>query len=172
MSVAPLDGICVSGAVRDQVREDFGVVLEDLGEQQVKNISRPIRAYRINLANVPVAKPARRGRWSGKPWIAAAASVALVVLLAVGGLLYWRNIDRPWTPPLSLVVLPFQSVSHDPEQDAFADGLTVDLTNVLGHWPGWFVIASNTALTYKGKSIDVRQIGRELGIRYALEAWT
>jgi hypothetical protein len=159
MSVAPLDGICVSGAVRDQVREDFGVVLEDLGEQQVKNISRPIRAYRINLANVPVAKPARRGRWSGK-------------LLAVGGLLYWRNIDRPSTPPLSLVVLPFQSVSHDPEQDAFADGLTVDLTNVLGHWPGWFVIASNTALTYKGKSIDVRQIGRELGIRYALEAWT
>jgi class 3 adenylate cyclase len=58
--LAPLDGICVSGAVRDQVREEFGVVLEDLGEQQVKNISRPIRAYRINLANVPVAKPPRR----------------------------------------------------------------------------------------------------------------
>jgi adenylate cyclase len=167
--LAPLDGICVSGAVRDQVREDLGVVLEDLGEQQVKNISRPIRAYRINLANVPLAKPARRARPSRKPWIAALASAALVVLLAVSGLLYWNKTNKPTTPPLSLVVLPFQSVSHDPEQDAFADALTADLTNALGHISGSFVISSNTALTYKGKSIDVRQIGRELSVRYALE---
>jgi class 3 adenylate cyclase/TolB-like protein len=167
--LAPLDGICVSGAVRDQVREDLGVVLEDLGEQQVKNISRPIRAYRINLANVPLAKPARRARPSRKPWIAPLASAALVVLLAVSGLLYWNKTNKPTTPPLSLVVLPFQSVSHDPEQDAFADALTADLTNALGHISGSFVISSNTALTYKGKSIDVRQIGRELSVRYALE---
>ena len=167
--LAPLDGICVSGAVRDQVREDLGVVLEDLGEQQVKNISRPIRAYRINLANVPVARLARRRRSSGRPWIAATASVALVVLLGVGGLLYLNKTGRPTTPPLSLVVLPFQSVGHDPDQDAFADGLTVDLTNALGHISGSFVISSSTALTYKGKPIDVRQIGRELGVRYALE---
>jgi TolB-like protein len=124
---------------------------------------------RINLANVPLAKPARRGRWSGKPWIAAAASVALVVLIVVGGLLYWNQTNKPSTPPLSLVVLPFQSVSHDPAHDAFADGLTEDLTNALGHIPGSFVISSRTALTYKGRSVDVRQIGRELGVRYALE---
>ena len=167
--LAPLDGICVSGAVRDQVREDFGVVLEDLGEQQVKNISRPIRAFRINLANVPVAKPARRGRGSGKPWIAAAASVTLVVLLGIGGLLYRNKTNERTAPPLSMVVLPFQSVSHDPDQEAFADGLTEDLTNALGHIPYAFVISSRTALTYKGKSADVRQIGRELGVRYAFE---
>ena len=167
--LAPLDGICVSGAVRDQVREDLGVVLEDLGEQQVKNISRPIRAYRINLANVAVAKPARRGRWSGRPWIAAAASVTLVVLLGIGGLLYRNKTNERTAPPLSMVVLPFQSVSHDPDQEAFADGLTEDLTNALGHIPYAFVISSRTALTYKGKSADVRQIGRELGVRYAFE---
>jgi adenylate cyclase len=167
--LAPPDGLCVSGAVRDQVREDLGVVLEDLGEQQVKNISRPIRAYRINLTNAPLAKLAKPRRWSSRPWIAAAASVALVALLGAGGLLYWRETSKPSTPPLSLVVLPFQSVNHDPDQDAFADGLTVDLTNALGHLPDSFVISSSTALTYKGKSIDVRQIGRELGVRYALE---
>ncbi len=167
--LAPPDGICVSGAVRDQVREDLGVVLEDLGEQHVKNISRPIRAFRINLANAPVAKPAPRGRLSRRPWIAAAASVALVVLLGVGGLLYWTKTNKPTTPPLSLVVLPFQSVGHDPDQDAFADALTADLTNALGQLSDSFVISSMTALTYKGKPIDVRQIGRELGVRYALE---
>jgi len=77
--------------------------------------------------------------------------------------------DAPTAPPLSLVVLPFQSVSHDPDQDAFADALTADLTNALGHISGSFVISSSTALTYKGKPVDVRQVGRELGVRYALE---
>ena len=167
--LAPPDGICVSGAVRDQVREDLGVVLEDLGEQHVKNISRTIRAFRINLANSPVAKPSPRGRLSSRRWIAAVASAALVVLLGAGGLLYWNKINKPTTAPFSLVVLPLQSIGHDPDQDAFADALTADLTNALGHFPGSFVISSATALTYKGKSIDVRQIGRELGVRYALE---
>src|SRR5580658_7666366 len=95
--LAPLDGICVSGAVRDQVREDLGVVLEDLGEQQVKNISRPIRAYRINLANVPVAKPARRTRSFRRLRIVWAASAALIVLLAAGGALYWSRTNNPTT---------------------------------------------------------------------------
>ena len=167
--LAPPDGLCVSGAVRDQVREDLGVVLEDLGDQQVKNISRPIRAYRINLANAPLAKPTRAKDNSGKTWIAVLASIALVVFIALAGLLYWRQTNKTSTPPLSLVVLPFQSVSHDPDQEAFADALTADLTNALAHFSGSFVISSNTALTYKGKSIDVRQIGRELGVRYALE---
>jgi len=168
--LAPPDGICVSGAVRDQVREDLGVVLEDLGDQQVKNISRPIRAYRINLTNAPVARlPPRKlasRRWS---WIVGAAPLALAVLLAAAGLIAWRIHREPTAPPLSLVVLPFQSVSHDADQDAFADALTADLTNVLGHIPDSFIISSSTALTYKGKPIDVREIGRDLGVRYALE---
>jgi TolB-like protein/class 3 adenylate cyclase/Tfp pilus assembly protein PilF len=167
--LAPPDGICVSGAVRDQLREDLGVVLEDLGEQHVKNIARPIRAYRINLANTPVGKSPRRAKPRSPRWAAVGASLALAIVLAAGALLVWSQFSRPTRPPLSLVVLPFNTVSHDPEQDAFADGLTEDLTNALGHEPGSFVISSNTALTYKGKPIDVRQIGRELGVRYALE---
>jgi adenylate cyclase len=167
--LAPLDGICVSGAVRDQVREDLGVVLEDLGDQQVKNISRPIRAYRINLANAPITKPVRLGPSSRRPWIAIFALVALVVLLGVGGLFYRNKTNTPTPAPLSLVVLPFQPLNHGADQDAFADGLTVDLTNALGHIPDSFIISSSTAFTYKGKSNDVRQIGRELGVRYALE---
>jgi adenylate cyclase len=97
--LAPPDGLCVSGAVRDQVREDLGVVLEDLGDQQVKNISRPIRAYRINLANAPLAKPTRAKDNSGKTWIAALASIGLVVFIALAGLLYWRQTNKTSTPP-------------------------------------------------------------------------
>jgi adenylate cyclase len=167
--LAPPDGICVSGAVRDQVREDLGVVLEDLGEQQVKNISRPIRAYRINLANAPVAKLAKQGKAPANPRIAAAASIVLVVLFGAGGLLYWSQAGKSTAPPLSLVVLPFQSINHDSDQESLADAITADLTNALGRIAGSFVISSNTALTYKGKAIDVRQVGRELGVRYALE---
>jgi TolB-like protein len=72
-------------------------------------------------------------------------------------------------PGLSLVVLPFANLSNDPEQDFFADGLTEDLTTDLSHLAGSFVIARNTAFTYKGKTVDVRQIGRDLGVRYVLE---
>jgi adenylate cyclase len=166
--LAPIDGICVSGAVRDQVREDLGVILEDLGEQQVKNISRPIRAYRINLTNVPLAKPARP-RPHRRPWVVLGGAFALLIALAVSGVAIWHAFSSPSAPPFSLVVLPFQSISHDPDQQAFADGLTSDLTNVLGHISGSFVISSGTALTYKGKPVDVRQIGRELAVRYVLE---
>ncbi len=104
-----------------------------------------------------------------KRWIASAAAAALAVLLVAGGLFYWNKASAPTTPPLSLVVLPFQSVSHEPDQEAFADALTADLTNASGHIRKSFVISNSTALTYKGKPVDVRQIGRELGVRYVLE---
>ena len=107
------------------------------------------------------------------------------VLLAVGSYGWWvtqakapspentlavqNGLSPKPLPPLSLVVLPFSNLSNDPEQDFFADGITEDLTTDLSHLAGSFVIARNTAFTYKGKSVDVKQIGRELGVRYALE---
>jgi class 3 adenylate cyclase len=94
--LAPLDGLCVSGAVRDQLREDLGIVLEDLGEQQVKNITRPIRAYRISLANIPGAKSPEKSRWANRH-AAIAAAVALAIAASLGAWAYFT-----WGPHESL----------------------------------------------------------------------
>jgi TolB-like protein/class 3 adenylate cyclase/Tfp pilus assembly protein PilF len=142
-------GICISRMVRDQIRDKLPYRFEDMGEQIVKNITRPVRAYLLSTAAVmvlpavvPSARP-RSTRRHAKP--------------------------RRTAPRLSIVVLPFTNLSNDPEQEYFADGITDDLTSDLSRIAGSFVIARTTAFTYKGKPIDVRQIGRELGVRYVLE---
>ncbi len=142
-------GICVSRVVYDQVRDKLPYVFEDLGEQSVKNIARPVGAYTLGASAVKslaaVVVPARP-----KPPPRQARS--------------WASAPR-----LSIVVLPFANLSNDPEQDYFADGITDDLTTDLSRISGSFVIARNTAFTYKDKSVDVKQIGRELRVRYVLE---
>jgi class 3 adenylate cyclase len=112
--LAPLDGLCVSGAVRDQVREDLGIVLEDLGEQQVKNITRPIRAFRINLANVAVAKSPAKGRPSAKPkwanWSSAvAAAVVLAAVVSLGTWAYFARGPNETLPAFDAMSTPFAS---------------------------------------------------------------
>jgi TolB-like protein len=129
-------GICISSAAYDQVRDKLPVEFTDLGEQRLKNISRPIRAY------------------------------------AVGGLK--ANTDQAAelsssTPRLSIVVLPFANIGDDPKQDYFADGVTESLTTDLSCINGSFVIARNTAFTFKGKAVDVKKLARELNVRYVLE---
>ncbi|HEX6121452.1 MAG TPA: adenylate/guanylate cyclase domain-containing protein [Dongiaceae bacterium] len=133
-------GICVSRGVRDQVRDRLAVSFEDLGEQQVKNIARPVRCFRLvfNDYAAPVASP----------------TVSLSI--AAG-------------PRLSIVVLPFANLSDDSQQGYFADGLTEDITTDLSRISGSFVISHSTAFTYKGKSIDAKAVARELGVRYLLE---
>ena len=140
-ALAEPDGICISRMVRDQVRDRLPYAFEDLGEQSVKNIARQVRVYALRAEALA---PARR---------ATAAP----------------PISQPVAPRLSIVVLPFANLSSDPEQEYFADGITDDLTTDLSRISGSFVIARNTAFTYKGKSIDAKQVGRELGIRYVLE---
>jgi adenylate cyclase len=143
-ALAEPGGICVSRVVRDQVRDKLDYGFEDLGEQSVKNIARPVRVYAwrpeaisgLFAASVPPAT-------SISPRIAA--------------------------PRLSIVVLPFANLSDDPEQQYFADGITEDLTTDLSRISDSFVIARNTAFTYKGKAVDVKQIGRDLGVRYVVE---
>jgi adenylate cyclase len=137
-------GICISRMVRDQIRDKLTYAFEDLGEQSVKNIPRPVRVYALRREAV-VALPV-----SSLPTAPPISQSAVV-------------------PRLSIVVLPFTNLSNDPEQQYFADGITEDLTTDLSRIADMFVIARNTAFTYKGKSIDAKQIGRELGVRYLLE---
>jgi len=128
-------GICVSGRVQEDARGKLDIGFEDAGEQQLKNIARPLRVYRVRIEG-------------------AAASPRPALPLP----------DKP-----SIAVLPFQNMSGDPEQDYFADGITEDLITALSHFRWFFVIARNSTFVYKGKAIDVKQVARELGVRYVLE---
>jgi adenylate cyclase len=136
--LAEPNGLCVSRVVRDQVRDKLDLAFEDMGEQQVKNIARPVRVFRV-------AAPTTR-----HPTRSSSPALALP--------------EKP-----SIAVLPFQNMSGDPEQEYFADGITEDIITALSRIPLLFVIARNSSFAYKGKAIDVRQIGRELGVRYVLE---
>jgi TolB-like protein/class 3 adenylate cyclase len=135
--IAEPGGICLSSSAYDQVHGKIGVA--DLGEQSLKNISRPVRAYAV----IPDASAAAARSW------------AVPV--------------PPSAPRLSIVVLPLDNIGGDPEQDYFVDGVTESLTTDLSRISGSFVIARNTAFAYRGKSPNIQQIGRELNVRYALE---
>jgi TolB-like protein len=128
-------GICISEAAYHQVRDKLDATIEDAGEQQLKNIARPVRTYRVRLDRSPAqAKPA---------------------------------LPLPDKP--SIAVLPFQNMSGDPEQEYFADGVVEDIITALSRFKQLFVIDRNSSFTYKGRPVDVKQVGRELGVRYVLE---
>jgi TolB-like protein/class 3 adenylate cyclase/Flp pilus assembly protein TadD len=141
-ALAKPGGICVSRSVCDQVRDRVSLAFEDLGEQQVKNITRPLHVYRVceNASGQPVAEPPP-----------AAASVLALP-------------DNP-----SIAVLPFTNMSDDPEQEYFADGMVEEIITALSQIRWLFVIARNSTFTYKGRAVDVKQVGRDLGVRYVLE---
>ena len=151
-ALAQPGGICISRMVREQIRDKLPYPFEDMGEQRVKNIARPLRVYAM-------------GRAALTPLLGVAASLAPIVSKKEVG---ERATAVPVMQRLSIVVLPFANLSDDPEQEYFADGITDDLTTDLSQIPDTFVIARNTAFTYKGKSVDAKQIGRELGVRYLL----
>ena len=134
--IAEPGGICISSSAYDQVRGKVAVEFADLGEQSLKNIARPIRAYAVGLsANALTQQPPQPSS----------------------------------APRLSIVVLPFANIGGDPEQEYFVDGVTESLTTDLSRISGAFVIARNTAFTFKGKAVDVKKLGRELNVRYVLE---
>jgi TolB-like protein len=128
-------GLAVSGTAYDHLHGKVGIALEFTGEQQVKNIARPVRVYRARLEGTSTAPR---------------ATLALP--------------DKP-----SIAVLPFQNLSGDPEQEYFADGVVEEIITALSRFRQLFVIARNSSFTYKGRAVDVKQIGRELGVRYVLE---
>jgi adenylate cyclase len=189
-ALAEPGGICVSRVVRDQVRDKLDFVVEDMGEQQVKNIARPVRVYALRtegtadppVFRVPVVSPRRRLAVIAA--ISTVASVALVIAVIAwwawpatrtasvppGAVAAAASVAQPVVAPrLSFVVLPFANLSNEPDQEYFADGITDDLTTDLSRISDSFVIAHTTALTYKGKPVDAKQLGRELGVRYVIE---
>jgi adenylate cyclase len=167
-------GICISDDTYRQVKSRLDLRVSDLGPVMLKNIAEPMRAYALEVAikSVPLAdqaKPVFNRRRSFAPL---AAGIVILLILAVASGWYVLNgrAPRPGEAAhLSIVVLPFANLSGDPSQDYFADGVTENLTTELSRIRDSFVIARNTAFTYKGRSIDAKQIGKELGVRYVLE---
>ena len=188
-------GICVSGTVRDHIGDRLPYAFEDMGEQSVKNIARPVRAYALRpdgLAAVPApglpARPSARGR--------AIIGTLAAAVLVIACIAWWfwpaatsffraaKPADQETAAPtpmpgapatisiaprFSIVVLPFTNLSNDADQQYFADGITDDLTTDLSRIGHMFVISRNTAFTYRDKPVNAKQIGRELGVRYVLE---
>jgi TolB-like protein/class 3 adenylate cyclase len=136
--IAEPGGICVSGRVQEDAAGKVGAIFEDIGEQQLKNIARPVRAYRLRFGGAANISPSPRPAL-GLP-------------------------DKP-----SIAVLPFQNMSGDAEQEYFADGMVEEIITALSRARWLFVIARNSSFTYKGHAVNVKQVGRELGVRYVLE---
>ena len=135
-------GICVSARVQEDVTGRLDLTFDDIGEQSLKNIARSVRVYRVRLA-------------SGKNTLKATPTESGPVLTLP---------DKP-----SIAILPFANMSGDPDQDYFADGMVEEIITALSRIRWLFVIARNSSFTYKGQSVDVKQVGRELGVRYVLE---
>lgn len=140
-AMAEPGGICISGSVYDQIQSILSMVYEDLGEQTVKNISAPVRSFAVRMGETKERTP---------PAAQSAAPAA--------------ERDRA-----TIAVLPFDNLSADPEQEYFADGLAEDLITDLSNVPGLFVISRHSAFAYKGKSIDIRSVAKDLGVRFVVE---
>lgn len=140
--IAEPGGICISGTVRDHIGDRLDLAFDDLGEQVLKNIARPVRTYRVRL-----------GTAEGTPTISSGEPTPTLALP-----------DKP-----SIAVLPFQNMSGDPEQEYFVDGMVEEIITALSRIRWLFVIARNSTFTYKGHPVDVKEVGRELGVRYVLE---
>ena len=183
--IAKPGAICLSEDAYRQVKGRLDLAVTDLGPIELKNIAEPIRVYSLQVGVPAQAKPAepvtpaapmpRKTRFGLAPL--AAALAALLIVIAGGG--WWfLNVNRPASVAakapaeaarLSIVVLPFANLSGDPGQDYLVDALTDALTTALARIRGNFVIARNTAMTFKGKPVDAKAIGRDLGVRYLLE---
>ena len=178
-SLADPGGICISGTVHDQIRDKLALGYEDLGKREVKNISRPVRVYRVSQTGDAIPrighKYTRRGVFS-------IATVAIIIGIIV--LAQHVSLKPPHTnasiPPMekpavplpnkpSIVVLPFANLSGDAKQDYFSDGITDDLITGLSRLPGLFVIDRSSTFSYKNKLPRVQDVGRELGVKYVLE---
>ena len=139
-TLASAGGVCLSGVAYDQVRKILPFAFADLGAQQVKNIDEPVRAFALVAERAAV--------------VTASANASVPLALP----------DKP-----SIAVLPFQNMSGDPEQEYFADGIVEDIITALSRFKSLFVIARNSSFTFKGRAVDIKEVGRRLGVRYVLE---
>ncbi|MBV8507239.1 MAG: tetratricopeptide repeat protein [Alphaproteobacteria bacterium] len=177
-------GLCISRAVRDQVRDKLPVTFEDLGEQQVKNIARPVRAFGLTpqaIASVPEFAPQGRAASSGRGrlWIIA----ALVAIMIAGGGAWWMLRAPPAEAPApapatpigaaraSIAVLPLEALGAEGGSDYFADGLTEDIISALGRFRDLSVMSLGAVFGYKGKHPSPTEVGRDLKVRYVVEGF-
>jgi TolB-like protein/class 3 adenylate cyclase len=185
-SMAEAGGICISSRAHDQVANKLGLEYEDLGEHQVKNISTPIRVYRVlsypGAAAHRVIKAKRATRTTRRTWRTAVAALAAVIIVGAAAAV-WHFYFR--TPPMevasmermafplpekpSIAILPFNNMSGDPGQEYFSDGITDQIITSLSMVPRLFVIARNSTFAYKGKAVKIQTVAEELGVRYVLE---
>jgi TolB-like protein/class 3 adenylate cyclase len=176
--LAESGGICISGTAYDQLKNKLELGYEYLGEHSVKNIAAPVRVYKVLMEPEAVGKTIGE-KSKTKRWMTVAAIVVILIGLA-GWYLYIKQSKQvepasikkmayPLPDKPSIAVLPFDNMSEDPKQEYFSDGLTEDLITDLSQISGLFVIGRNSTFAYKGKTIKIRQVAEELGVRYVLE---
>ena len=184
-SLAEAGGICISGRAYDQVSNKLGLEYENLGEHQVKNISTPIRVFRVlSFPGAAAHRVVRAKEAVGRKWRIVAMSVTASIMFCLGVAyfvwdIYFRlpTVDTvsakekhfSLSEGPSIAVLPFENMSGDPEQDYFCDGLTENIITGLSSTPRLLVIARNSSFAYKGKPMKIPQIANELGVRYVVE---
>ena len=191
--IADAGGICISESAYQQIKSKLSFGYEDLGEHSVKNISEPVRVYRIPMGSGGATESNKTRRSGEKRWrnLALSATAALVIAVAAGSVLFHNYISKPssshetekqGTPATpdkkdarslsempSIAVLAFENISDDPKQEYFVDGMTEEIISRLSMNPMLAVIARNSTFTYKGAAKKIRDIGRELGARYIVE---
>jgi class 3 adenylate cyclase/TolB-like protein len=178
-SIAAPGAICLSEDAYRQVKGRLDLAVSDLGPTQLKNIAEPIRVYSLEVGKPAQAKPIKSAL-PKRPSLLAPLAALLAALLIVVAAIAWWLLGANWpasvatkTPAeaarLSIVVTPFANLSGDPGQDYLVDALTDELTTALARIRNAFVIARNTAMTFKGKVVDAKAIGKELGVRYVLQ---
>jgi len=177
-------GICISGTVYDAIEKKIGLEHEYLGEQEIKNIDKPVRTYRIlSYPGAAAHRVIKAKRAIRKAWRNTMIAIAAVLVLAAGAWAVWYFHFRP--PPAevvteaemafplpdkpSIAVLPFANISGDPKEDYLSDGITEQIITALSKTPKMLVIARNSVFTYKGKPVKIQQVGKELGVQYVLE---
>ena len=183
-SMADPGGICVSKTAFDQIETKLPLGYEYLGERSVKNIPKPVGAYRVLMKPDAAGKVTGEKRFLGRFSRRTAIAAIVVLVVVAAGLVSWNiylqqskkvepasveSMALPLPDKPSIAVLPFDNLSGDPEQDYFSDGITEDLIVDLSKIAGLFVIARNSVFVYKGKPVKIAEVGRELGVRYVLE---
>ena len=170
-------GICISGTVYDSIKNKLSLTYESLGEHTVKNITEPVRVYRMRVGPEAAVQP------KPKQWRKAALAALIVLIVAAGAFTIWNFYFRPPTIepasvekmafPLpdkpSIAVLPFDNMTGDDEKEYIADGITEQITTVLSKSPRVFVVARKSTFSYKGKPVKIHEVSQDLGVRYVLE---
>jgi adenylate cyclase len=178
-------GICISGTAFDHVKNKLSLGYEYLGEQTVKNISEPVRIYRVLMEPKATGKVIGEKKVKERPWQKPALALMIAVVVAAAAFVIWRLYLHPAPPPVevaskekmafplpdkpSIAVLPFVNMSEDPKQEFFSDGITEEIITALSKIPHLFVISRQSTFSFKGKPVKVKQVSEELGVQFVLE---